>query len=390
MTRPWIPIALAASVAAGCAAPPPPPAPATPRKATVRIGAAQPKARLIDWKLPAAEALARVDGNLAELEALVRKGGEAGCDALALPEDTLGLGKWKAAHRGQEGEVLRAAVPRMLERLGRAAAAHRMYLLCCNDTVDADGALRNTAFFLGRDGKEIGRYHKVNMPIQELHKKRGDRFPVFPTPDLGGVGMLICYDMVFPEAARCLALGGADIIFHLTLGGAAMGDNDISRAAFRTRAVENFVYIAVSERGSGTMILSPKGDILVEAKGPDDIAIADIDPFGGREGGDAFNQQRDMRARLFRERHPPAFGILTDPDPPVLARVPEATRVEDAVRISSGALTVGEERFNGAARLARDGKTREAVEAYEKLIADYPGTWIDRVSRERLAGLRGR
>ena len=33
--------------------------------------------------------------------------------------------------------------------------------------------------------------------------------------------MLICYDMVFPEAARCLALGGADVIFHPTLGGAA-------------------------------------------------------------------------------------------------------------------------------------------------------------------------
>ncbi len=386
----WILLSLAILALVGCAAPPATQAPAAPRKPTVRIGAAQPKARLVDWKLPPAEALARVEKNLDELEALVRKAGAAGCDALALPEDTLGLGKWEAAHRGREGDVLRAAVPRMIDRLGRAAAEHRMYLLFCNDMVDADGALCNTAFFLGRDGKEIGRYHKVNMPLQELHKKRGDRFPVFPTPDLGGVGMLVCYDMVFPEAARCLALGGADIVFHLTLGGAAIGDGDISRAAFRTRAVENFVYLVVSERGSGTMILSPKGEILVEAKGPDDIAIADLDPFGGRQGGDAFNHQQDMRARLFRERHPPAFGILTDPDPPVLAKVPEATRVEDAVRISSGALTVGEERFNEAGRFARDGKIPEAAAAFEKLIADYPGTWIDRVSRERLAGLRGR
>ena len=97
-----------------------------------------------------------------------------------------------------------------------------------------------------------------------------------------------------------------------------------------------------------------------------------------------------MRARLFRERHPTAFGILTDPDPPALAKVPEATRVEDAVRISSGALTVGEERFNEAARLARDGKAAEAAAAFEKLIADYPGTWIERVSRERLAKLPSR
>lgn len=390
MARFWISAALAASAAAGCAGPPPAPPPAAPRKAAVRVGAAQPKARLIDWKLSPAEALARVEDHLEALEALVRRAGEAGCDALALPEDTLGLGRWEAAHRGREGEVLRAAVPRLLDRLGRAAAAHRMYLLLCNDTADPDGSVRNTAFFLGRDGREIGRYHKVNMPIQELHKKRGDRFPVFFTPDLGGVGMLICYDMVFPEAARCLALGGADVIFHLTLGGAAIGGDDISRAAFRTRAVENFVYLVVSERGSGSMILSPKGEILAEARGPDDLAIADLDPFGGRDGGDAFNRQRDMRARLFRERHPPAFGILTDPRPPVLAKVPEATPVEEAVRISSGALTVGEERFNEASRLARDGRPAEAAAAFEKLIADYPGTWIERVSRERLGGLKGR
>ena len=74
--------------------------------------------------------------------------------------------------------------------------------------------------------------------------------------------MLICYDMVFPESARCLALGGADIIFHPTLGGAAIGDEDISRAAFRTRAVDNFVYIVVSQRYAGSLIISPKGKIL--------------------------------------------------------------------------------------------------------------------------------
>ena len=134
--------------------------------------------------------------------------------------------------------------------------------------------------------------------------------------------MLICYDMVFPEAARCLALGGADVVFHPTLGGAAIGDDDISLAAFRTRAAENFIYLVVAMRGHGSMIISPRGKILATTDEPDGLAIADIDPFGGREGGDAFNTQRDMRGRLFRERVPEAYGILTDPDPPVLAKVP--------------------------------------------------------------------
>lgn len=385
MVRFLIPLVLL--LAAACAAPERPVPMAAPGK-TVRIGSTQPKNRSIDWRLKdPAEVLSRVETALGELEGLVHRAGGAGCDVVAFPEDTLGLGGWELANAGLEREVLPKAVARMLVRLGRAAASHGMYLVCSNDTFEG-GAVRNTAFFLGRDGREIGRYHKVNMPIHELYKKRGDGFPVFPTPDLGGVGMLICYDMVFPEAPRCLALGGADIIFHPTLGGAAIGDNDISRAAFRTRAVENFVYLVVSERGGGTLIISPQGKILAEGKGADDIAIADIDVASGRSGGDSMNQQDDMRTRLFRERAPAAYGILSDPNPPVLQKVPEVTTVDDAVRISRAARTEGESEFSEAARLQRDGHKDDAIRAFESLIARYPRTWIDRVSRERLAELR--
>jgi predicted amidohydrolase len=374
-------------LAAGCSASADEMPMAAPGK-TVRIGATQPKSRLVDWHLQDPGAvLARVDVILGELEGLVRRAGDSHCDVVAFPEDTLGLGGWELARPDAVGKVLPRAVARMLERLGAAAASHQMYLVCASDTFEA-GAVRNTAFFVGRDGKEIGRYHKVNMPIHELDKKRGSGFPVFPTADLGTVGMLICYDMVFPEAPRCLALAGADVIFHPTLGGAAIGDGDLSRAAFRTRAVENFVYLVVSERGSGTMIVSPQGKILAEGKGPDDLAVADIDPASGRSGGDSMNAQEDMRARLFRERSPAAYGMLTDPDPPVLRKVPEVTTVEDAVRISRGARTEGERKFSEAAALARDGRRDDAIRAYEALIAEYPRTWIDTVSRSRIADLR--
>jgi predicted amidohydrolase len=355
---------------------------------SIRVGAAQPKSRLIDRHLSSpAEVLAAVDESLGELERIVHRAGSAGCDVLVLPEDTLGLGTWEAGNPALLKEVLPAAVQRALDRFGRAAASHRMYLVWCNDTMDVNGAVRNTAFLLGRDGTEIGRYDKVNMPIHELYKKRGGSFPVVHTPDLGDVGMLICYDMVFPEAARCLALGGADIIFNPTLGGAAIGDDDINRAAFRTRAVENFVYLAVAQRGAGSRVISPAGDVLAEGQGADDIAIADIDPRGGREGGDAFNHQRDRRARLFRERSPAAFGILAEPSPPVLEKVPEAISVADAARIANAALTVGGEEFRQAESLLRDGKKDEAARALKVLMARYPATWIDRVARERLAGL---
>ncbi|HEV8606936.1 MAG TPA: carbon-nitrogen hydrolase family protein [Tepidisphaeraceae bacterium] len=358
---------------------------------TVRIAAAQPRARLIDWHLKDVdEVLKRVDQSLGELSGLIDRAAAEHCDAVALPEDTLGLGTWEAGNEVLAREVLPRAVKAMLAKLGAAGKQHGIYVVCCNDFVEADGHTYNTAFLIGRDGKEIGRYHKVCPTIHERVCTPGDRFPVFETKDLGGVGMLICYDMVFPETARCLALGGADVIFHPTLGGAAIGDDEISKAAFRTRAAENFVYIVVAQRGSGSMIISPQGKILAEAQGADSLAIAEINPFGGREGGDAMNQQRDMRARLFRERNPAAFGRITDANPPVLSKIPATISEREAVEVAHRVLTVGQEEFKAADVLVRDGKIEAAAAAFGRLQKEYRDSWIDRVSTQRLAMLESK
>lgn len=356
---------------------------------TVRIAAAQAARRVIDFRLKPEAALAAVEKNLSELERIVDRAGEAKCDALVLPEDTPGLLNWVGANETLAKEVLPKAVSRMLERLGSAAARHKMYLVVGSDYLESDGGTYNTAFLLGRDGKEIGRYHKVCPTWGEAGARhRGSSFPVFPTPDLGTAGMLICYDLVVPETARCLALAGADIIFFPTMGGAAIGDDDIGLQALRVRAAENFIWLVVAQRGSGAMIISPQGKIVATAEGPDGLAIADIDPRGQREGGDALNWQRDMRARLFRERNPEAFRILTETNPPVLAKVPIGLTSQEAGRIMARALTVGEEEFKQANGLIGSGKTDEAISAFERLRKEYPATWIDRRSQERLAKLQ--
>jgi predicted amidohydrolase len=360
----------------------------------VRIGTAQPRARIIDWRLDPSQALAEVEKSLGELEQLVQRGGAAGCDVLALPEDTLGLLHWELGNKSKMQEVLPRAVGRMLKRMGEAAAAHRMYLICCNDTIEPDGSYYNTAFFLGRDGKEIGHYHKVQPTVAESDRRRGENFPVFETPDLGGVGLLICYDMVMPESARCLALAGADIIFIPTLGGAITVGNpddsegDLNRAAFRTRAADNYVYLVVAKRHDGSMILSPQGRVLAEGKNPEDIVIADINPFSEREGGDSMNSQIDMRARLFRERNPAAYGLLTDPNPPVLKKIPATITVNEAVHLWEKLITVGPDRFERAENLWKAGKKSDALQAFEQLRADFPNSWIDRAANQRLIEIR--
>jgi predicted amidohydrolase len=259
---------------------------------TVRVATAQAAGRVVDFRLTnSAAVLARVEKNLEALEAIVHKAGAEKCDVLALPEDTTGLLNWVGMNEPLWKEVLPKTVNRMIERLGRAAAQHRMYLVVCSDHIESDGAMYNTAFFLGRDGYEIGRYHKVCPTWGEGGaRKRGSSFPVFQTSDVGTVGMLICYDLVIPETARALALQGADIIFFPTMGGAAIGEDDIGVQALRVRAAENFTWLVVAHRGSGAMIISPKGTIVAKAEGPDGLAIADIDVRGGREGGDSMNR----------------------------------------------------------------------------------------------------
>lgn len=352
----------------------------------VRVAAVQAKPRLVDWRLQDSQiVLAAVDKNLDALESIVDKAGQLDCDVLAFPEDTLGLLNWYGMNEQLAQQVLPAAVTRMIDRLGRAAAAHDMRLVLCSDFVEADGATYNTAFLLDRGGKEIGRYHKTCPTWSEsASRKRGNAFPVFQTPDLGTVGMLICYDLVFPETARCLALSGADIIFFPTMGGAAVGDGDIGTQALRVRAAENHVYLVVAFRGSGSMIISPRGEILATADGPDGIVFADIDPGKGRQGGDAMNHQRDMRARLFRERNPDAYRILTESNPPILAKVPIEITRQEAGRIAAEVLTIGEEEFRQAEAMVRAGNTTEAIAAFARLRSRYRGSWIDRVAAERL------
>ncbi|MSU35834.1 MAG: carbon-nitrogen hydrolase family protein [Pedosphaera sp.] len=216
------------------------------------------------------EALAAVEKNLTELEKIVDWAGAAKCDAVVLPEDAAGLLNWVGANEMLGKEVLPKAVRRMIERLGAAGARHSMYLVVCSDLTESDGGIYNTAFLLGRNGREIGRYHKVCPTWGDAGARhRGNLFPVFPTPDLGTAGLLICYDRVVPETAHCLALQGADILFFPTLGRAAIGDDDIGLQALRVRAAENFIWLVVAQSGSGAMIISPQGKIIARAEGLD-------------------------------------------------------------------------------------------------------------------------
>ena len=140
------------------------------------------------------------------------------------------------------------------------------------------------------------------------------------------------------------------------------------------------------------MIISPKGEILVDEKRPGAIAIADIDPFDGRQAADFANWQSDMRSRLFRERRPDAYNVLIDPNPPVLDRLPMYTPVPalEIVDIFHRGTTQGHIEYDRAQALVRNGDIYSAIKTLENMQVDYPGTWFDRMARDQLPALRKR
>ncbi len=358
---------------------------------TVKVAAGHsPEWQGIDFRMDAEDALPLVEQNIAEIGSIIDHAADDGCVMVAFPEDTLGLTGWLSYHFDDQKPLLVPAVERMLKAVGRKAAERSIYVIVCNDVSYGDDIM-NTAILFGRDGAEIGRYHKVNLPIAEQSRKPGDSFPVFQTPELGGIGMCICYDMVFPETARALALGGADVVFHLTMGGAAAPGTAASDAAFIARAADNEVYLVVSWRGDSRMY-APSGEMIARAKKGEHITVAEFDPFSGREFGDACGGTfPDHRARLFRERMPAAYSILTDPHPPALEKFKDVPipSGDEASRLGAEVLTTGAERFTAADELVKAGKRDEAIAEFEAMSAYFRTTWIGRASRERLRELQG-
>lgn len=141
------------------------------------------------------------------------------------------------------------------------------------DPVNPD-ILYNSQVFLNNNGDIIGQYRKIHLFDSE--KKiftPGNEFKVFDTA-IGKIGLFICYDAFFPEAARILALKGANLLVNSTNWESPYSyDMDMVMTA---RALENTVYLACSNRiGSDTTlsffghsrILNPLGQVISDVKG---------------------------------------------------------------------------------------------------------------------------
>ncbi|GAA5061471.1 carbon-nitrogen hydrolase family protein [Nocardia callitridis] len=201
---------------------------------------------------------------------------------------------------------------------------------------EADGDIRyNAAVTLNGDGI-LGSYRKVHQPLGEnLCYSAGEHYRAFDTP-VGRMGMQICYDKAFPEAARALALDGAEIIASLSAWPAARTatvarlEDDRWKRRFdiydHARALENqVVWVAANQAGTfgslrfvcSAKIVGPGGELLAGTGVEPGLATATVDlteAVGAARGGGMYNL-RDRRPDLYQSvvrRH----GVVGQPDLP--------------------------------------------------------------------------
>ena len=144
-----------------------------------------------------------------------------------------------------------------------------------------ESILFNTAVLIGPDGELIGDYRKVHLKGEErMIFRAGFKYPIFETA-FGNVGLLLGYDIAFPEAARTLALDGADLI--VLCANWEKPRNDEWRTYVVARAYENSCFIAAANRVGEDATLSFIGDsMIVGPRGQVFASLAgEIDPKTG-------------------------------------------------------------------------------------------------------------
>lgn len=186
------------------------------------------------------------------------------------------------------------------EALCEAARRHGVVVVGSLFERRAAGVYHNTACVIDADGGLLGIYRKMHIPDDPLYYEKffftpGDLgFRSFATRH-GRIGVCVCWDQWFPEAARLTALAGAEILFYPTAigwheaekAGHGAGQHDAWQLIQRSHAVANGVYVAATNRigregtvqfWGGSFVADPFGALVARAGHEDErVVVAEID-----------------------------------------------------------------------------------------------------------------
>jgi N-carbamoylputrescine amidase len=184
------------------------------------------------------------------------------------------------------------------EALSAAAAARKVVILGSIFERRAEGVYHNTAVVLDADGRLAGRYRKMHIPddphyYEKFYFTPGDLDFTAHRTAHATVGALVCWDQWFPEAARLVALAGAQIVFYPTAIGWERTEVESVRhrqlqaweTVQRGHAIANGMFVAVANRvgaedslefWGNSFVADPFGEVIAHAgAGGEEILIAD-------------------------------------------------------------------------------------------------------------------
>ena len=243
--------------------------------------------------------------NLERIESRVAEAAAAGAQLVLLQE--LHNGAYFCQHECVDEFDLAEPIPGpSSERLGRLAARHGVVIVGSLFERRAAGLYHNTAVVLERDGSLVGKYRKMHIPddpgfYEKFYFTPGDLgfHPV--DTSVGRLGVLVCWDQWYPEAARLMALAGAELLLYPTAIGWDPDDAEDERErqrdawilSHRGHAVANGLPVLSCNRvghepsplgASGirfwgsSHVLGPQGEVLAEAgRDAAQVLVADVD-----------------------------------------------------------------------------------------------------------------
>jgi predicted amidohydrolase len=259
--------------------------------------------------------LGRKADNLDAIEHWIREAAGESARLLVFPECS--VTGYEYASREETLEVAEPIPGPTTDRLSGLARELDCYV-AVGLVEHAGESLHNAAVLVGPTGL-IATYHKSHLPLEAVDRfvDAGGELGLTET-SLGRIGMLICYDLRFPEPARVLTLGGADIIVDLTnLPEAGAPQPEFM---YQTRAAENRVWLVAAnrvgeERGvrfiGRSAIVDPAGVKVAEAKEYGEEAIyAEIRPALARDK-DLVIAPGEHELHLMTDRRPELYGSVS-------------------------------------------------------------------------------